>query len=145
LYSLKFKKGFILFFVAFISVGAIGIPVFKHTCTSENITEHSILVPSNHCLDKDEKAREVDVCCSQEVSLEKEDCCTDEVSELKFSFDIFQKFQLHYFIATQVEELSIFKYLSFSISKEETFHFCDSSPPPLSTLNFLRKNCIWRI
>ena len=142
---MKFKKGIILFFVAFISVGAIGIPVFKHTCTSENITEHSILVPSNHCLDKEEKASEVDVCCSHEVSIETEDCCTDEVSELKFSFDIFQKFQLNYFIAAQDEQLSIFKYLSFSIIKEEPFYYSDSSPPPLSTLNFLRKNCIWRI
>ena len=143
MYSLKFKKGIILFFVAFISVGAIGIPVFKHTCSTENITEHSLLIPSNHCVEKVDK-KEFS-CCSKIQTVEKEDCCTDEVSELKFSFDIFQKFQLNYFIAAQVEELSIFNYLSFSFNKEEVVHFSDSSPPPLSTLNFLRKNCIWRI
>lgn len=133
----------ILLFVAFVTIGAIGIPVFKHTCTTENITEHSILVPSNHCVEKVEK-KEFS-CCSKEASVQKEDCCTDEVSELKFSFEIFQKIQLDYYLVENINELSITQFISFSYPKEDRVYYTDSSPPPLSTLNFLRKNCIWRI
>jgi hypothetical protein len=140
---LKFKKGIVLFFVAFITIGAIGIPVFKHTCKTENITEHSLLIPSNHCEEKVEK--KVDSCCSEIQTIEKEDCCSDEISELKFTFDIFQKIQLDYYLVENIEELSISNFVTSSYLNEEKVHFTDSSPPPLSTLNFLRKNCIWRI
>jgi hypothetical protein len=67
------------------------------------------------------------------------------VKEFKFSFDIFQKITQKYFLLASFTPYFKNQQTATSFLNESPQTYTDSSPPPLGTLQFLQRICIWRI
>ncbi len=142
---MQLKKSIFIFFVALITVGSIGVPVFTHTCKTENTEFKTLFVPSSHCEEEVKEKSCQSACCEVKDIAEQEDCCSDDVQELKFSFDIFQKISQEFYLFEEPDFYFSQKSTHLIVNNEEIEFYTDSSPPPLETLHYLQRICTWRI
>jgi len=145
-YICSVKSFFQIVFVVIILGGSLGIPVYQHTCLSENKSEHALFVNTTECHD-DEEQHESMACCQPEklANTAEEGCCTDEVSAYKISF--FKQYQTEFqfspFDFPSENALGAFNFSGFRVSDTEVLAFADLPPPKLQKRLALFQ--VWRI
>jgi hypothetical protein len=72
-------------------IGSLGIPMYEHYCTHEQLTIHTLFSASKHC--DPELSGHKDVCCKPEKKqgIERKNCCSNELKNLSLTFDYFQQ------------------------------------------------------
>lgn len=133
-------------FIIIILGGSLGIPVYQHTCSSENKSEQTLFVDASSC-NKHEEVHKEKSCCADKESPEKaaNNCCTVEVSAYKVSF--FKQFQSEFQFSLldlpKVNTTDVFSFPVITVTENEVLAFADLPPPKL--LKRLALIQVWRI
>lgn len=133
-------------FVAIILGGSLGIPVYQHTCLTENVSEQAFFVNTTVCHDSEENHEETSCCQPKKTEKGVDDgCCKDQVSAYKISF--FKQFQTEFQFSTLDfgEPISspVFDNSVHTPVKERIVAFADLPPPKLQKRLALIQ--VWRI
>ena len=133
-------------FILIILGGSLGIPVYQHTCLTNNSTDQTLFVDATVCHDDEQTHDEMDCCSSQKEETKKDDgCCTDDVSAYKVSF--FKQFQSEFQFSTIDFNPNVkavyFNETVQAVSKKEVLAFADLPPPKLQKRLALIQ--VWRI
>jgi hypothetical protein len=143
---MKWKQvlGLLVAFLLFI--GAVGVPIYKHTCLQEQQTFHTLFVPSDHCAPQNTPVSAD--CCAKTIpdtSL-SEHCCEDSVAYFQFHSYSWEHNPLDFQLIAHAEPL-VHVDFTFEIIKlkasNQLLKFPD--PPPISGRERLISHCIWRI
>lgn len=132
--------------IVLVFLGSIGIPLYRHSCSHEQITIQTLFTMSDHC---EEEAGGEDSCCAKTVpdELADDNCCNDEVQRLSLSFDYFESD--HYHFPVWLAEVQPIAYLGFTAElefAEEPLIGCEiTEPPPKPLGERLPVNCCWRL
>jgi hypothetical protein len=147
------KKQISIALVMLFFLGSVGVPLFRHTCSMEEITIHTLFTSSDHCEEMASVAAEKS-CCKEEQSVtanseraESGSCCSDDVKRLAMQFGFFEQWQLTAITIPQ-GEISIAAFLPYSnvFPREEQLLFAaNSDPPTLSGRDLLHSICILRL
>jgi hypothetical protein len=127
-------------------LGSIGIPLYRHSCSHEQITIQTLFTMSDHC---GEETEEEDACCAKTIADESADdnCCTDEIKRLSLSFDYFESH--HYqppFWLGEVPSAIAFRFPTEIVVSDESLIVCQiTEPPPKPLGERLPVNCCWRL
>jgi hypothetical protein len=140
-------------FILIVLAGAIGVPFYQHACLHDNTVIHTVFVPSSHC-DEMDAVESVPNCCQEDVvevnaghESMNDDCCVDQINHWRFScFDSY-KSQWTSIVAV-AERFSHPQIVWGSGTPQEVENVRLGScpdPPPLSVLERLSTQCIWRL
>ncbi|MDH4472504.1 MAG: hypothetical protein QE487_07830 [Fluviicola sp.] len=127
-------------------LGSIGIPLYRHSCSHEQITIQTLFTMSDHC---EEEAEAEDSCCAKTIPEESadDDCCTDEIKRLSLSFDYFESDQYQYPVwIAEFPILTEFQFAPEITLANEEVNICQiTEPPPKPLGERLPVNCCWRL
>ncbi|HLP56683.1 MAG TPA: hypothetical protein VK151_16720 [Fluviicola sp.] len=134
--------------IALVFLGSIGIPLYRHSCSHEQITIQTLFTMSDHC---EAEAETEDSCCEKAIPEQSEsvddNCCTDEIKRLSLPFDYFESahYELPVWIAV-IPKLSELRFVPESIPSDESLIACQiTEPPPKPLGERLPVNCCWRL
>lgn len=127
-------------------LGSIGIPLYRHSCSHEQVTIQTLFTMSDHC---EEEAEEEKSCCEKRIPDEavSDNCCSDEVQRLSLSFDYFESAHYQYPVwIAQAPLLTEFQFTPEIIYADEPIVvFQITKPPPKPLGERLPVNCCWRL
>ncbi|ASS49980.1 MAG: hypothetical protein A3D31_10415 [Candidatus Fluviicola riflensis] len=130
--------------ILLVFLGSIGIPLYRHSCTHEQIIIQTLFTSSDHC-----EEEIVEPCCKEKASDEllSDDCCSDEIKRLSLSFDYFESD--HYQHPVWIAEyplLTAFRFTPEILHTDESVIICQiTRPPPKPLGERLPVNCCWRL
>jgi hypothetical protein len=146
-------KLFSIALIVLIFSGSVGIPLYQHTCSHENITINTLFTASGHCDEMDAEPAAVDDCCAKaaaakaKAQIEKEPCCKEDVTRLAMSFNYFEHAQLFAAVIPTVS-LSIEQFLLYTSvfpAEDQLQYASNSDPPRISGRGLLCLNCMLRL
>lgn len=127
-------------------LGSIGIPLYRHSCSHEQITIQTLFTMSDHC---EEETEEEDACCAKAIVDESADdnCCTDEIKRLSLSFDYFESdHDQSPFWVSEVPDFAELRFIKEVLVADESLIVCQiTEPPPKPLGERLPVNCCWRL
>jgi hypothetical protein len=149
------RKLFSISLIVIVFSGSVGIPLYRHTCSEENVTINTLFTTSDHCEEMEAPpVLEEHACCAHaepvvntEKHIEKEPCCKEDMTRIALSFDYFSQWQLLVAIIP-VMPSSIEQFLPYTTvfpSEEQLLYACDSDPPPIQGRERLCRNCVYRL
>lgn len=145
---MKWKQVLGLLAAFLLFIGAVGVPIYKHTCLHEQKTVHTFFITSNHCEKASCLVEPIKNCCAKTIpdSTLSEHCCEDSVAYFQFHSYSWEHNPLDFQLIALPEPLVPVD-CSFEIIKlkasNQLLKFPD--PPPISGRERLITNCIWRI
>jgi hypothetical protein len=147
------RSTFSIALILLVFSGSVGIPLYQHTCTHENITIHTLFTASDHCEEMQSQPVEKDECCAKAArqaaaeQVEKEPCCKEDVTRLAMTFNYFEHVQLSVGILPpaipSIEQ--ILPYTSVFPAEDAVLFASNSDPPPLPGRERLCLNCVYRL
>lgn len=143
---MKWKQVLGLLAAFLLFIGAVGVPIYKHTCLHEQQTFQTLFVPSDHCAPQT-SPESVD-CCAKTIKdpTLSEHCCEDSVAYFQFHSYSWEHNPLDFQLIALAEPL-VYVNCAFEIVKlkasNQLLKFPD--PPPISGRERLIAHCIWRI
>ena len=126
------KSAIVLFSIAILFIGNIGVNVFKHICEEDGVTISYFMESDHGCHDEHESE---EACCSEQVA---DNCCDVVVEHYQIKLDYVD--QLHDFsYQLDFEEISTADLFSFYTEKEAIISNYPQ-PPPLKGKDILIRN-----
>jgi hypothetical protein len=148
------KKQISIGLVLLFFFGSVGVPLFRHTCSMEDITIHTLFTSSDHCEETAPvvveksccKAEEQSVTTKNEERAESGSCCSDDVKRLAMQFSFFEQWQLTAIIPQgEISITAFLPYTSVFPREEQLLFAANSDPPTLSGRELLHSICILRL
>lgn len=143
---MKWKQVLGLLAAFLLFIGAVGVPIYKHTCLHEQQTFHTLFIPSDHCAPQ--TSTESADCCAKTIPAPtlSEHCCEDSVAYFQFHSYSWEHNPLDFQLIALAEPLvyidCAFEKVKLRASNQQ-LKFPD--PPPISGRERLISHCIWRI
>lgn len=143
---MKWKQVLGLLAAFLLFIGAVGVPIYKHTCLHEQQTFHTLFIPSDHCAPQ--TSPESTDCCAKTIPdpTLSEHCCEDSVAYFQFHSYNWEHNPIDFQLIALAEPL-VHVDFTFEIVKlkasNQLLKFPD--PPPISGRERLIAHCIWRI
>ncbi len=127
-------------------LGSIGIPIYRHSCSHEQITIQTLFTKSDHC---DQDIEVNDTCCEDNAADDAVDdrCCTDEIKRLSLAFDYVESSYYHHPVWTITYPLLPQSCLTTEIrfAHQPVLVAQFTEPPPKPLGERLPVNCSWRL
>ncbi len=124
------RSTLLIFFISLLFVGAIGVPVFTHSCQKEGQFTSYFLPLNDHC--EKEEISDLPPCCKKEQEQkEKSDCCNDETEVFILKVDyvsFWNNFSFQSFVIPENRSFSFDK--KVVPSEKQTLQSSNSDPPP---------------
>jgi hypothetical protein len=143
---MKWKQVLGLLAAFLLFIGAVGVPIYKHTCLHQQQTFHTLFIPSDHCAPQ--TSLESADCCAKTIPdpTLSEHCCEDSVAYFQFHSYSWEHNPLDFQLIALAEPI-VYVNCAFEIVKlkasNQLLKFPD--PPPISGRERLISHCIWRI
>lgn len=143
---MKWKQVLGLLAAFLLFIGAVGVPIYKHTCLHDQQTFQTLFVPSDHCAPQ--TSPESADCCAKTIPdpTLSEHCCEDSVAYFQFHSYSWEHNPLDFQLIALAEPLvyidCAFENVKLKASNQQ-LKFPD--PPPISGRERLISHCIWRI
>ena len=127
--------------------GSLGVPMYKHYCSHEQVTINTLFSESRHC--DTETVSHKDACCStdKEEVVQRKNCCSDELKNLSLTFNYFEQLKKDQipFIALVPSVFAVYSEKS-TVPDAQSWRFPKvADPPPITVHERLPKISCWRL
>lgn len=128
-------------------LGSVGVPMYEHYCSHEQVTIHTLFSESQHC--DSETVSHKDVCCSAEKEqvVQRKNCCSDELKNLSLTFNYFEQLKKDQtFYSVLVPQVLACFIEESTIPNPQNWRYPTvEDPPPLTVHERLPKISCWRL